>query len=446
MAFLTLFRVATGDNWNGIMKDTLRDDCDDAADCVKNCCVSTVIAPIFFVIFVLMAQFVLVNVVVAVLMKHLEESHKQMEDDLEIDNQLEREFQKSQNDRAEQQLCLQLTEGDSILQKRPLAKVSSLPANFTFSTPIFEKKYNLQARRQTVQYMHQAMALTDSRNATTSLYDPNNSILERGESSHTDLDEADPDEIVFDRSTASLGSKKKKLEPKVKNVFRKQKLSKDSSKEEAAEPNGSKPNSTKNKEEPKIVIPSIVQKQQRTKEMEGEVLLLPENIDSQFAKYKNQDANRRPTLGARSCSTDSPKTAYLPVPRLTQRSLTSSTKQLFKQAAVEEDPDMDESSLLLPTSSKYPYPIEMKKMSTPSTSIDSSSPTITVIEGPKAHSLEPPPLAEVKKSESSEILRIISERRRVDVPVVEVAESSQPELSRPAPSASVVDFQDKKEK
>jgi len=78
MAFLTLFRVATGDNWNGIMKDTLRDDCDDAADCVKNCCVSSVIAPIFFVIFVLMAQFVLVNVVVAVLMKHLEESHKQV--------------------------------------------------------------------------------------------------------------------------------------------------------------------------------------------------------------------------------------------------------------------------------------------------------------------------------------------------------------------------------
>lgn len=78
MAFLTLFRVATGDNWNGIMKDTLRDDCDEAADCVKNCCVSTIIAPIFFVIFVLMAQFVLVNVVVAVLMKHLEESHKQV--------------------------------------------------------------------------------------------------------------------------------------------------------------------------------------------------------------------------------------------------------------------------------------------------------------------------------------------------------------------------------
>lgn len=82
MAFLTLFRVATGDNWNGIMKDTLRDDCDDEADCVHNCCVSTVIAPIFFVIFVLMAQFVLVNVVVAVLMKHLEESHKHVSGNL----------------------------------------------------------------------------------------------------------------------------------------------------------------------------------------------------------------------------------------------------------------------------------------------------------------------------------------------------------------------------
>lgn len=66
MAFLTLFRVATGDNWNGILKDTLRTGCDDTTDCVRNCCVSPIIAPIFFVIFVLMAQFVLVNVVVAV--------------------------------------------------------------------------------------------------------------------------------------------------------------------------------------------------------------------------------------------------------------------------------------------------------------------------------------------------------------------------------------------
>ncbi|KAK0098542.1 hypothetical protein PV326_007002 [Microctonus aethiopoides] len=98
MAFLTLFRVATGDNWNGIMKDTLRDDCDNSTDCVKNCCVSTIIAPIFFVIFVLMAQFVLVNVVVAVLMKHLEESHKHMEDELDMEMQLERELAAEQQE------------------------------------------------------------------------------------------------------------------------------------------------------------------------------------------------------------------------------------------------------------------------------------------------------------------------------------------------------------
>lgn len=131
MAFLTLFRVATGDNWNGIMKDTLRDNCDDAADCVRNCCVSSVIAPIFFVIFVLMAQFVLVNVVVAVLMKHLEESHKQMEDEMDMDYELEREFVREQEYEEEQALCNKLTaENMNYLKKKPLEKVSSLPSNF----------------------------------------------------------------------------------------------------------------------------------------------------------------------------------------------------------------------------------------------------------------------------------------------------------------------------
>ncbi|XP_076757109.1 ca[2+]-channel protein alpha[[1]] subunit T [Xylocopa sonorina] len=162
MAFLTLFRVATGDNWNGIMKDTLRDDCDDAADCVKNCCVSTIIAPIFFVIFVLMAQFVLVNVVVAVLMKHLEESHKQMEDELDMETQLERELAAEQEElleveeEEEDKEMLKREKGDdigveedddvrereSILvskkipASRPgLAKVRSLPANFIYNPP-----------------------------------------------------------------------------------------------------------------------------------------------------------------------------------------------------------------------------------------------------------------------------------------------------------------------
>ncbi|XP_059138724.1 voltage-dependent T-type calcium channel subunit alpha-1G-like isoform X5 [Physella acuta] len=92
MAFLTLFRVATGDNWNGIMKDTLRVNCDSSDTCLTNCCVSSIIAPIYFVVFVLMAQFVLVNVVVAVLMKHLEETYKYKELDDELEDELRAEM------------------------------------------------------------------------------------------------------------------------------------------------------------------------------------------------------------------------------------------------------------------------------------------------------------------------------------------------------------------
>ncbi|CAH0723262.1 unnamed protein product, partial [Brenthis ino] len=122
MAFLTLFRVATGDNWNGIMKDTLREDCDSSVDCVRNCCVSTIIAPIFFVVFVLMAQFVLVNVVVAVLMKHLEESHKQMEDEIDMDVELERELEREADDEEDRALCRALEQCTS---PRPLNKDST---------------------------------------------------------------------------------------------------------------------------------------------------------------------------------------------------------------------------------------------------------------------------------------------------------------------------------
>ncbi|XP_015715932.1 voltage-dependent T-type calcium channel subunit alpha-1I [Coturnix japonica] len=89
MAFLTLFRVSTGDNWNGIMKDTLRDCSHDDRSCLSNL---QFISPLYFVTFVLTAQFVLVNVVVAVLMKHLEESNKEAKEDAEMDAEIELEF------------------------------------------------------------------------------------------------------------------------------------------------------------------------------------------------------------------------------------------------------------------------------------------------------------------------------------------------------------------
>ncbi|XP_058262463.1 voltage-dependent T-type calcium channel subunit alpha-1G isoform X8 [Hemibagrus wyckioides] len=86
MAFLLLFRVSTGDNWNGIMKDTLRDCAHETGTCYN-----TVVSPIYFVSFVLTAQFVLVNVVIAVLMKHLEESNKEAKEEAELEAEMELE-------------------------------------------------------------------------------------------------------------------------------------------------------------------------------------------------------------------------------------------------------------------------------------------------------------------------------------------------------------------
>ncbi|XP_078094500.1 voltage-dependent T-type calcium channel subunit alpha-1I-like [Mustelus asterias] len=89
MAFLTLFQVSTGDNWNGIMKDTLRDCTHDDRGCFSNL---QLISPLYFVSFVLTAQFVLINVVVAVLMKHLDDSNKEAQEDAELDAEIEMEL------------------------------------------------------------------------------------------------------------------------------------------------------------------------------------------------------------------------------------------------------------------------------------------------------------------------------------------------------------------
>lgn len=112
------------------MKDTLRDECDSRSDCVRNCCVSAVIAPLYFVVFVLMAQFVLVNVVVAVLMKHLEESHKQADDELDMEAELQEEMEQEERELLEAKNKLAM---EAKLEfHRPIVKMSSLPANFTF--------------------------------------------------------------------------------------------------------------------------------------------------------------------------------------------------------------------------------------------------------------------------------------------------------------------------
>ncbi|XP_065820479.1 voltage-dependent T-type calcium channel subunit alpha-1I-like isoform X1 [Labrus bergylta] len=94
MAFLTLFQVSTGDNWNGIMKDTLRECPPDHGTNVDYACNPSLqfISPMYFVSFVLTAQFVLINVVVAVLMKHLDDSNKEAQEEAEMDAEIELEL------------------------------------------------------------------------------------------------------------------------------------------------------------------------------------------------------------------------------------------------------------------------------------------------------------------------------------------------------------------
>lgn len=79
LSFLVLFQVATGDNWSGVMEDTLRANpgCDGSFSCVENCCGSRWMSPIYFVLFVVLAQLIMLNVVVAVLMKNLGEAVRQ---------------------------------------------------------------------------------------------------------------------------------------------------------------------------------------------------------------------------------------------------------------------------------------------------------------------------------------------------------------------------------
>ncbi|CAG5904813.1 unnamed protein product, partial [Menidia menidia] len=71
MALLTLYAVCTGDNWNGILKDTLRECRPDDDDCSSYLRWAS---PLYFITFVIVAQFVLANLVVAAIVQALEDS------------------------------------------------------------------------------------------------------------------------------------------------------------------------------------------------------------------------------------------------------------------------------------------------------------------------------------------------------------------------------------
>ncbi|KAK3530610.1 hypothetical protein QTP86_028871, partial [Hemibagrus guttatus] len=135
MAFLTLFRVSTGDNWNGIMKDTLR-ECKSGDRCLSYL---PLFSPLYFVTFVLVAQFVLVNVVVAVLMKHLEDSNKDACEEAEMEAELEAELQRNRCQNAtasagEVTGCPSLEQSDD-LQDRNLLTVGKPSISRMLSLP-----------------------------------------------------------------------------------------------------------------------------------------------------------------------------------------------------------------------------------------------------------------------------------------------------------------------
>lgn len=86
-------------------------------------------------------------------MKHLEESHKQMEDENDMDVELERELEREADDEEDRALCRALEQCMS--PPRPLNKVPSLPANFTYSEP--KIPIPSPARRRRTLHSHQAL-------------------------------------------------------------------------------------------------------------------------------------------------------------------------------------------------------------------------------------------------------------------------------------------------
>uniref|UniRef100_A0AAX7VGC9 Voltage-dependent T-type calcium channel subunit alpha n=1 Tax=Astatotilapia calliptera TaxID=8154 RepID=A0AAX7VGC9_ASTCA len=134
MAFLTLFQVSTGDNWNGIMKDTLRECPPDRPGTDYGCHAGLqFISPMYFVSFVLTAQFVLINVVVAVLMKHLDDSNKEAQEDAEMDAEIELEL-------AQGGLCCMMG-GIGAIAGATVATASGAGVGGGFCKPVYTFSY-----------------------------------------------------------------------------------------------------------------------------------------------------------------------------------------------------------------------------------------------------------------------------------------------------------------
>ncbi|XP_041861243.1 voltage-dependent T-type calcium channel subunit alpha-1H-like [Melanotaenia boesemani] len=79
MAMLTLYKVCTGDNWSGILKDTMRKCRPDDTKCQI---FFFWVSPLYFSSFVIIAQFMLAYIVIASIMQALKDSEEEAETEL----------------------------------------------------------------------------------------------------------------------------------------------------------------------------------------------------------------------------------------------------------------------------------------------------------------------------------------------------------------------------
>jgi hypothetical protein len=79
-SLLAVFRMVTGESWNGLMHDcSTTTNCNSHEDCAMNCCGSAAQAPIYFVSFQLLGQYIFMNMFIAVMLVHFERQKNAVE-------------------------------------------------------------------------------------------------------------------------------------------------------------------------------------------------------------------------------------------------------------------------------------------------------------------------------------------------------------------------------
>eukprot|EP01052_Picozoa_sp_SAG31_P015839 SAG31_NODE_1029_length_10253_cov_2.979515_3_plen_2033_part_00 len=70
-SLLTVFRMSTGESWNGIMHDcSVSTDCNSESNCAMGTCCGSPISPFFFVAFQLLGQYIMLNLFIAVMLEY----------------------------------------------------------------------------------------------------------------------------------------------------------------------------------------------------------------------------------------------------------------------------------------------------------------------------------------------------------------------------------------